>query len=190
MIEDLLVALALVVIGDVVLVLAGRGSAVFRVGFAIGPALGIGSPRRTAASIRANPLLRLTLLLSLIVTSGWLATVAQVGVGDTARAIRFERGVSHQARRCEMEQRVVAVNLEVDAHADDDELEPGPLDPRFRYRCPSGAAYVLEPDGSLRCERHGSFGVTVTGIAPGPPPPVPDPPDPAGIDPPPIGGAR
>lgn len=94
MVEDLLATLTLLGIGDVVLVLAGRGSLILRVLFGIGAALRVTRPRRTMATVRANPLLQLTLLLLLIVMSGWLATVAQVGVNETARAIRFERSAA------------------------------------------------------------------------------------------------
>ncbi len=156
MTEDLIITLALLAGVGLVLEIQGFGSQLFR---AIGRAfhtiwsINMVSVLRSAIS---NPLLRLACLLLLLIGTGWAATIAQMGVEETWRAIHLQRPNAQGARECYRQQMMAVLNIEVETQTDKIPLAPGPLDPRFRYRCPRDGVFSFDESGMLRCSRHGS----------------------------------
>lgn len=156
MTEYLLITLALLVGAGLALEIHGFGSQLFRaIGRAFHPIwpVDVVSVLRSAIS---NPLLRLACLLLLLIGTGWAATIAQMGVEETWRAIHHQRPSAHGARECHRQQMIAVLNIEVEAQTDEIPLAPGPLDPRFRYRCPRAGVFSFDESGMLRCSKHGS----------------------------------
>lgn len=156
MIEEFAIALALLVGAALALVFRGRGGTV---GLIVDRVVHtVRSMCRVAVldSVRSNPLVRLICLLLLLIGTGWAATIAQVGVAETRRAIHFQRPSAHEARECLQQQVTDVYNLELDAQTAEIPLVPGPLDPRLRYHCPYGGTYSIDDSGRLHCSKHGS----------------------------------
>jgi hypothetical protein len=107
-------------------------------------------------SVWSNPLLRIACLLLLLIGTGWAATIIQVGVEETRRAIHFQHPSAHEARECHWQQKTAVLNIELEAQVEEILLAPGPLDSRFRYHCPHGGVYSFDDSGGLRCSKHGS----------------------------------
>lgn len=156
MTENLMIILALLAGAGLALEIQGLGSQLFR---AIGRAfhtiwsIDMVSALRSAIS---NPLLRLACLLLLLIGTGWAATIAQMGVEETWRVIHLQRPSARGARECYRQQMMAVLNIEVEAQTDEIPLAPGPLDPRFRYRCPRGGIFSFDESGMLSCSKHGS----------------------------------
>jgi hypothetical protein len=156
MIEDIVIAVALLIAGAIALVLSGRGSEVRR---------GLNRVVTTTRSLLdveawrrkwLNPLLRLGFLLLLLIMAGWAATLSQVGIEATQKAISFEHPTSPDVATCYHVQRIVVRDLEGWADDRDSPLKPGPLDPMLGWDCPGGGTYSLDKSGVLTCSRHGS----------------------------------
>jgi hypothetical protein len=156
MTEDLMITLVLLIGAGLALEIQGLGNQLFRAigrGFHTIWSMDMVSALRSAIS---NPLLRLACILLLLIGTGWAATIAQMGVKETWRTIHLQRPTAQGARECHRQQMMAVLNIEVEAQTDEIPLAPGPLDPRFRYRCPSAGVFSFDESGMLRCSKHGS----------------------------------
>jgi hypothetical protein len=153
--EDFFITIALLGLATLILIVRGRGDIVGR---RIGQAVRLirsTRPIDLKHAIMSNPLLQLTVLFLLLIGTGWAATIFQIGIEDTHRAIEFKRSTTQEARECHLSQEIAALNIELDAQVEDVVLAPGPLDPRLNYKCPTGGVYSLDESGHLNCSKHG-----------------------------------
>lgn len=168
MIEDAKVAVFLLLAGAIALVVSGRGSVVLS---------GLGQVYAATRSLFSvvswrrkwrNPLLRLVALLLLLHLAGWGATISQVGLEATQKAIAFRHPPSSFAAACYQVQQLVVETLDGWPN-----LKPGPLNPMVGYDCPLSGTYSLDESGVLTCSKHGSAPDNPPFLAPPPKEPNP-----------------